>query len=832
MNIKVCNFTTIKFTIYMSQKKKKSSQPSLKQQIIQFFSDLPDKSFNYKQVCGKLGIQDKSKRSAVLSMLEVLTSEEMLVETGRGMYKFNPLKIEKQVVHASNITGRVEMKQTGKAYIITEDSDEDILIEPNNVNHALDGDIVRVHLFPKRSGRKTEGQIIEIIERKRTKFVGVISIGRKMAFLTPDDQRIPLDIMILPEDLAGAKSGMKAIAEMTDWPEKSNNPFGRVVNVLGMPGNNEVEMKSILASNDFPLDFEMNTLNEADKISDTISNEEIMRRRDFRDEFTITIDPDDAKDFDDAISVKQIENGNFEIGIHIADVSYYVSPGSSFDKEAYIRGTSIYLVDRVIPMLPERLSNHLCSLRPGEEKLCFSAVFEMDLQGNVSNEWFGKTIILSDIRFNYEEVQNIIEGGDHEKRDEIIRLHTIATSLRAKRFEKGAINFRSREIKFILDEKGIPVKAMVKEQKESNHLVEEFMLLANRKVTEWVNLHYGKKIKEAPLFVYRIHDEPSPERLQNFADFLVKLGYRLDTSSRKRISSSMNSLLDNISGKAEENMIETIAVRTMAKALYSADNIGHYGLGFSYYTHFTSPIRRYPDLMVHRLLNNHLSGKTPEMSYNELEEACKHCSEMEKKAADAERESVKLKQVEYMAERLGENFSGVVSGVSKWGIFVEIDEIKAEGLVRMSSMNHDFFYLDEENYSVIGQRTGQEIRLGDRVNILLKAVDLPKKQMDLILVSHVPQGRENATNLIFNPEKATVSKQRSTKTHGSKKDLEGDDVWNNILYLFLKNMRSRTHFRRLSLKKAVWAEHGSFKNVKVNYLLIIFFVLMIPSVLS
>lgn len=763
----MCTFTKNQMYYFMSKNKKKNTELSLKQQIVKFFADFPVKSYNYKQVCGKLGIQDQQKRKNVLTMLEVLTAEDFLVETSRGMYQLNPELKKSHMPSSSVIEGRVDMKQTGKAYIISDDLEDDVFIAPNNVNHALDGDLVKVQLFPKRSGRKMEGEIVEILKRHRIKFVGVVSVGRKMAFVTPDDQRVPVDIMILPEDLGGAVTGMKAIAEITEWPEKSNNPFGRITHVLGQPGENEVEMKSILASNDFPLSFDQKTLKAVDKIPDKIPESEIKKRRDFRQTFTITIDPEDAKDFDDAISLKKISEDLFEIGIHIADVSYYVSPESLIDKEAYERGTSIYLVDRVVPMLPERLSNHLCSLRPGEEKLCFSAIFEMDITGKVYKEWFGKTIILSDVRFNYEEVQEVIEGGMHQNRNELMILHQIAASLRSVRFQKGAINFRSKEIKFVLDEGGIPIKAVVKEQKEANNLVEEFMLLANKKVAEWVNLVFGKQKKEIPSFVYRIHDEPSPERLQNFAEFLQKLGYKLDTSNRRKISNSMNSLLDIISGKAEENMIETIAVRTMAKAVYSPDNIGHYGLGFRYYTHFTSPIRRYPDLMVHRLLNDYLSGKQTDVVYKQLVEDCKHCSDMEKKAADAERESVKYKQAEYMAERLGETFSGVVSGVSKWGIFVEVDDIKAEGLVRMNNLSHDFFYLDEENYSVIGHRTGHEIRLGDRVTVLLKAVDLSKKQMDLVLMSHVNQGNDESKAWVLQDlQKSRIDSERSS---GNKK---------------------------------------------------------------
>ncbi len=755
----------------MSTKGKKTTQLSLKQQLIKFFTDFPVRSYNYKQICGKLGIMDKQKRIAVLSMLEVLAAEEVVIESSKGLFQANPEKQHMYAPASSFINGIVDMKQTGKAYIISPDTEEDVFISAGNTHHALDGDLVKVQLFPKRSGRKMEGEIIEIIERKRKRFVGIVSVGRKMSFLTPDDAKVPVDIIIMTEDLNGATSGMKAIAELSDWPEKANNPFGFIVQVLGNPGENEVEINSILAQNDFPLSFEKNTLKEAEAIAGNIPAEEIKKRRDFRNIFTITIDPEDAKDFDDGISLKKLSDGNFEVGIHIADVSYYVAPGTAIDKEAFERGTSVYLVDRVVPMLPERLSNELCSLRPGEDKLCFSAVFEMDMSGKVHKEWFGKTIIHSDIRFNYEQVQEVIEGGPHPKKEEIMTLHTIATSLRAVRFQKGSINFNSREIRFILDENNKPMKVVLKEQKESNHLVEEFMLLANRKVAEWVNHVFGKKMQEKPHFVYRIHDEPSPERLQNFAEFLVKLGYKLDLSGRKRLSNSLNSLLGNIHGKAEENMIETIAVRTMAKAVYSPDNIGHYGLGFSHYTHFTSPIRRYPDLIVHRLLGDYLNNNTKNANYSQLDDACKHCSNMEKKAADAERESVKFKQAEYMAEKIGETMSGVISGVSKWGLFVEVDEVKAEGLVRMNTLADDFYYLDEENYSIIGHRNGRTIRLGDRVSVLIKAVDLSKKQMDLGLVSHVSQNSEGKED--FLKEVRTEKKENRREGRNKKQKYSG-----------------------------------------------------------
>ena len=548
----------------------------------------------------------------------------------------------------------------------------------------------------------------------------------------PDSPLINVDIYIPLTALKGAKHGQKAVALITEWPEKATNPIGEIIHVLGQPGENNVEMNAILAEFDFPLEFPKAAEAEAKRIKNEVAPEEIAKRRDFRNIWTCTIDPVDAKDFDDALSLQKLPDGNWEVGVHIADVSHYVTPGTAIDTEAYERGTSIYLVDRTIPMLPEQLSNLVCSLRPDEEKLCFSAVFKLNAKAEILEEWFGRTVIKSNRRYAYEEVQVMIEGAEGDFKNELMTLHSLSSKLREERFKKGSIAFKSQEVKFKLDEKGKPIGVMIKEQKEANYLIEDFMLLANRRVAEKIATRKNKE-GEAKTFVYRIHDEPNPEKLIRFSEFLKKLGYDFQTSSRKSITTSFNQLFDKILGKGEENMIETIAIRTMARAEYSTHNIGHYGLSFRYYTHFTSPIRRYPDLMVHRLLQWYLDDKAS-ASLEEYEEKCKHSSDMERKAMEAERASVKYKQAEYLMDRIGEEFDGLISGVSKWGIFVELTESKCEGMVSLRLMNDDFYYLDEENYRIIGQRWGKIYRLGDKIRIKVKKIDLQKKQMDFDLV--------------------------------------------------------------------------------------------------
>lgn len=717
----------------MRKKNKKTGRPNsaLAGVVLSIFSENPFRAYNYKQICKQLGLRDQASRDLVFNILEELKLAGELIEEKPGKYKLNAASQTEIANIKKYVTGTVDLKKTGKAYISTDDGGDDIFIAANNVHHALHGDSVKVFIFPRRKGHKKEGQIVEILERKKNNFVGILELSKNFGFVIPDSDNMPYDIFIPKSKVKDTANGMKVIAKVTEWPEHSNNPFGEIVEVLGKPGDNDVEMQSILAEYNFPLSFPKNVEKEAEDIDIRISQAEIKKRKDFRNTWTITIDPFDAKDFDDALSLKKLKDGLWEVGIHIADVSHYVQPKSSIDKEAYNRATSIYLVDRVIPMLPEVLSNNVCSLRPNEDKLTFSAVFKMNDRAEVLEQWFGKTIINSDRRFNYGEVQQIIETEEGEFSKDILKLHLIASVLRKERFANGAINFNSEEIKFRLDEKGKPIETFVKEQKESNHLVEEFMLLANKKVAELIGK--PKAGKTPKTFVYRIHDEPNPEKLHTFVQFLGKLGFRLNVSSHKQLASSYNNLFTQIKGRGEEHMIESIAIRTMAKAIYSTDNIGHYGLAFQFYTHFTSPIRRYPDLMVHRLLELYLNGGSS-VKKDPLEDKCQHSSDMEKLATEAERASIKYKQIEYMTDKVGQVLDGSISGVSKWGIFVEIDESKSEGLIRFNDLKDDYYYLDEDNYRIIGKSHGNIYRLGDKVRVLVKKVDLGNRQMDLQLM--------------------------------------------------------------------------------------------------
>ena len=710
--------------------------------ILGIFADQPFRPKNYKQVCEIMGIKDQAGKDVVYNLLIDLKNKGLLKEERPYSYVMSPEGMAQFGPKTKYVEGTVEMKSTGKAYVVRDDGEgEDIFIAAQDTYKALHGDRVRVAMFPKRNNSKPEGEIVEVLERKHTEFVGVLTISHGYVFVRPDVDWMPVDIFIPRGDLRGAKDGMKVIVHLVDWPDGSGNPFGEIVRVLGKPGENDVEMESILAAHDYPIEFPEEVEKEADRIPVTISKDEIKRRRDFRKTFTITIDPADAKDFDDAISLQKMANGHWEVGVHIADVSHYVQKGSAIDREALDRGTSVYLVDRTIPMLPEKLCNNVCSLRPDEEKLSFSVVFEMDDEANIYDKWIGKTIIKSCRRYTYEEVQTMIEGGEGDYKAEILTFNSLATKLREKRMEAGSINFHSEEVKFILDENKKPIDTYVRVQNESHELIEDFMLLANRTVAETFGKPESKWSNYT--FVYRVHDEPNPEKLNKFMLLISRLGYSMNLSNRTTLVNSYNKLFEDVEGKGEKNLIQTVALRTMAKAVYSTDNIGHYGLAFDYYTHFTSPIRRYPDLMVHRLIERYLIEGQSSVNKKEYEDMCAHSSEMEKQAEEMERQSIKYKQAEYLQDKIGQVFEGLVSGVSKWGLFVELKGNKCEGLVRYEDLPGDYYYLDDDNFRVIGQETGRVIQLGDEVRVIVKAVDLFKHKMDFEMLADTPATKKS-----------------------------------------------------------------------------------------
>src|SRR5690554_1395143 len=704
-----------------SRKKLKSSvifnKKKLTNNILTVLYEKPGKTINYKQVASWMGIKDDEGRRLVNVALQELKDDEYLEQISRGSFRLK--------ARTGTISGIVELQPQGFAYIISEEVERPVLVSARNLNHAMDGDKVQVFLYASRKKHDLEGEVTEVIERAKTRFVGTIERSRNFAFLLPAG-KVGFDIFISNEHLNGAEDGQKAIAEIIEWPSKARSPFGKIIEVLGDTGDNDAEMHAILAEFDLPHKFPEKVNLVAEKIPFEIPEEEYTKRRDFRNTTTFTIDPADAKDFDDALSIQKLENGLWEIGIHIADVTHYVYPSSIIEEEAQSRATSVYLVDRVVPMLPEHLSNGVCSLRPKEDKLCFSAVFEIDDNARIKDQWFGKTIINSDHRFAYEEAQEIIENKQGVYSEELLKLNDLALRLREERFKKGSIGFDRIEIKFNIDEKGKPISVFFKESKEANKLIEEFMLLANKKVAELIGK--PKEKKKSKTFVYRIHDRPDPDKLESFNSFISRFGYGINLTTTNTISNSMNKLLDHIKGKKEQNVVETLTIRTMAKAAYSTRNIGHYGLGFDYYTHFTSPIRRYPDMMVHRLLEKYLNNGRS-VSEDKYEELCRHSSDMESRAANAERASIKYKQVEFMQDHVGEIYSGVISGITDWGIYVELDN-KIEGMIPIRELDDDFYILDEKNYALVGRHSHKKYQLGDDIKVKIWKTNLEKKQLD------------------------------------------------------------------------------------------------------
>jgi len=697
----------------------------LTQLITEVLQKSGNQALNYKQVSAKLNVTDPESKMGVQEILKDATRSGIFKEVAKGKYILKELR--------TILIGRVDMTADGSAYIVTEDEfEDDIYIAPRKLRNALHGDIVKIHAYESKRIGKKEGEVIEIIERARTNFTGVLKVSPQFAFLIADDRKMLHDIFVPIENLNGAKDGEKVVVSITDWPTGSKNPVGTVKDVLGAQGENNTEMNAILADFGFPLSFPAPVEKEANELSPDISQEEISKRKDFRSRLTFTIDPFDAKDFDDAISFVELADGKYEIGIHIADVTHYVQPDTALDAEAFERGTSVYLVDRVIPMLPERLSNNLCSLRPNEDKLCFSAVFEIDAKANVLSEWFGKTIIHSDKRLSYEEAQAIIETKEGELSKELEILNSLAYIMRERRFKNGAISFETVETKFHLDENGKPLGVYVKERQDAHKLIEDYMLLANKKVAEFIGKNH--KGKDKLTFVYRAHDVPKETNLLNFSQFAARFGYKINMSTSKETAHSLNRLMEEVEGTKEQNVLTQLAIRSMAKAIYTTKTTSHYGLGFDYYTHFTSPIRRYPDMMVHRLLEHYLA-KGKSVNEEAYEKMSTHASQMEKRAADAERASVKYKQAEYLLDQIGTEYLGLISGVTEWGMYVEIEENKCEGMIRLRDMTDDFYSLDEKNYAIIGQRKKKKYQLGDEVRVRVKNVDLAKRQIDFTLIS-------------------------------------------------------------------------------------------------
>ncbi|WP_228853094.1 ribonuclease R [Aegicerativicinus sediminis] len=722
-----------------NKKKRKGSGkiPNLSDTILKILRKEKSKIFNYKQIAAKLGVDDPSSRNQIIKKLHQLKAKQEIEEVDRGKFK--------AIITTEYYKGILDMSARGSGFIISDDFADDIYVASNNINRALDGDEVEFYLYKRPKRGRMEGEITNVIKRAKTEYVGIIQLNKNYAFVVADNSKMYKDIFVPVNKTKNAEDGDKVLVSIEDWPEDQDSPIGKVLKVLGKPGLHQTEMHSILADYGLPYEFPYEVEEFANKLDTSITEAEIAKRRDLREVLTFTIDPKDAKDFDDALSFQELEDGSYEIGIHIADVSHYVTPESILDTEAYQRGTSVYLVDRVVPMLPEILSNNACSLRPHEEKYTFSAIFKMNEKAEVINQWFGRTVTYSDARFAYEEAQTVIEsksntipkevslkGEAYDISDEIktaiLKLDDLAHIMRRKRMQQGAISFDKVEVKFNLDENNEPIGVYFKTSKEANKLIEEFMLLANKKVAEFI----GKQ-KPPKTFVYRVHDQPDESKLSALQGIVSRFGYKLNFKDRKTTAASLNNLLEEVQGKKEQNLVDTLAIRSMSKAIYTTENIGHYGLAFDYYTHFTSPIRRYPDVMVHRLLQRYLDQQSS-ANQSVYEDKCEHSSEMEYLATQAERDSIKYMQIKFMEDHKDEEFVGVISGVTDWGIYVEIIENKCEGMVSTRDMTDDRYDFDERHYALIGRNTKKMYQLGEEVVVKVKNTDLVKKHLDFYLI--------------------------------------------------------------------------------------------------
>ncbi|MFD0799686.1 ribonuclease R [Maribacter chungangensis] len=723
----------------MSKRNKKSRNHKTNEITKGIFTVLekePTKSFNYKQIAAKIGVTQTQDRNTLIKRLVQLKEKKRIREIDRGSYQ---MLEDTKTYHI----GEVDITGRGNAYIVIEGMDDDVFVPNNKINKAFHKDLVEVFIYPRKKGKKLEGEVHRVLERNKTSFVGIVDMQKNFAFVRPTDFRMYTDIFVSNDKLNGAQNGEKVIVEITDWPDDVGSPFGKITEVLGKPGEHHTEIHSILAEYGLPYEFPVEVERFADELDTSIKPDEIKKRRDMREVLTFTIDPKDAKDFDDALSFQTLSNGNYEIGIHIADVSHYLKEGTVLDDEAYERATSVYLVDRVVPMLPEVLSNNACSLRPNEEKYTFSAVFEIDKKAHVVNEWYGRTVTNSNERFAYEEAQHIIESGKGKISDDVsirgsaytvddavvqatLTMDRLAKIMRAKRMDKGALSFDKVEVRFNLNEDNEPVSVYFKEGKDANKLIEEFMLLANRKVAEFIG-------KQKKTFIYRIHDDPNEDKLMALNGIVSRFGHKLDFKDKRSISASLNKLLEDVKGRKEQNLVDTLAIRSMSKAVYTVHNIGHYGLAFDYYSHFTSPIRRYPDVMVHRLLQHYLDGGSS-VKEEVYEQKCKHSSDMEYLASSAERDSIKYMQIKFMQDHDDKEFVGVISGVTEWGVYVEIIENKCEGMVRISDIKGDYYIFDEKEYAIVGERTKKTYQLGDEVIVMVKNTDLIKRHLDFSLI--------------------------------------------------------------------------------------------------